>query len=376
MIRLTLAQFEMKHLLKSKINYIFMLAILCVMLIPTFLDRKEAISEVELFQATFDKNSEVIENMTDTPEASEMVADLKKLNYILQPLIAELQSGNDIAALSLEYNYEKKNLEDLESGKLFGVPIHEQKKLVAELEYLSNQNMAKVNNNQPQNLTFINYFILIFSDFISGPYLLLALSLLVVTIVSFEKRNNNVALLNLIPKKISHIFFERYFISLGFAVISVLLPLLITYIVVTLKNGSGNINYPVVFTERSIEVSIMPAITFIIQIISLIFLWIICFVSITSFVVLFSGNFFLNSFILLSLIFISQYSPLNSLSNKAILGYLPTSYINFTEVVLGGHFVPLPADSITYENGVVRLSLCSTIILILTFFILKQRKSL
>ena len=119
----------------------------------------------------------------------------------------------------------------------------------------------------------------------------------------------------------------------------------------------------------------MPISIFITKNIVMLFLWAILLTSISFLISLLTKNTLLNSVILLGLIFLSQYGLINTSALESVLGYLPTSYVDFQNVILGGSgYLPLASNAITFENGMLTILCFSFIVLSLSYLRLTLKK--
>lgn len=372
---MNIIQFEVKNILKNKVNFIIMGMLFIIVLLPSFLNRSEPFPKIAQLQMALENNQTVIDNLKDTPEAASTVMDLQEANSYLESFISALELENDAKALEYEYKYELKNLEDMKAGKLIGQPIIEQEKVVAELEFLYLNNKNKMNENSLHTLPLSNYLRVIFSGVVSSMLFLIPLSLLISNIVSYEKRKNKTDLINLFPNSLFNTALKRYVVYLGFTLFSFIFPLAIVSIIVTIKNGLGDFSYPIAYISQNSFVDIMPISIFIVKNIVMLLLWVTLLTSISFLISLLTKNALLNSVILLGIIFLSQYGMLNTTALESALGYLPTSYVDFQNVILGGHgYLPLASNNINFENGTLTLIGFSFTFIFLSFLRLSLKK--
>lgn len=372
---MNIIQFELKNVLKNKVNFIVMAILFIIILLPSFINRAEPFPKLAQFQMALENNQNAINNLKDKPAAATTVTDLQESSEYLESLIAALQVENHAEALEYEYKYELKNLEDMEAGKLVGQPIIEQEKVVAELEFLYVNNKSKVNENLLHALPLANFLKVILSGVVSSMLFLIPLSLLISNIVSYEKRKDKTNLINLFPNSLTNTAVKRYVVYLGFTIFSFLLPLIIASIIVAFRNGLGDFSYPVAYISQNSFINIMPISIFITKNIVMLFLWAILLTSISFLISLLTKNTLLNSVILLGLIFLSQYGLINTSALESVLGYLPTSYVDFQNVILGGSgYLPLASNAITFENGMLTILCFSFIVLSLSYLRLTLKK--
>lgn len=371
-------QLEITKILKNKIYFFISMGLLIVMLLPQLLPGPPAISPIDRFEARLADNERVLENLKDEPEASHVVENIEEANSYLNPLVNNLKAGQPEEALEYEYKYENRVLESLIEGTTQGgTPIIEQEKKVAELDYLHTNNYTKVNELDLKSKPSVNYMKDIFLGILPSSLLLMVLSLIISNAVTYDKRNNTINLVNIFPKNLHKIFLNKYFVYLSLALISILIPLGITLIIVSFKNGFGNLQYPIAHIIQESQVAIMPMYSFLAKNVIMLILWSIVILSLSSLISLFSGNILIHMSVLIAFILSSQTQLLSNLNLDSILPYLPTSYVDFPNVILGGSLMnPLPSANINFMNGSITLLAFSIFLIAITLILIKSRKRL
>ena len=368
-------KFECINLIKNKINYLPFIILTLLLLIPLIFHRESPWSEVDELQANQLANEQTIDAIKDDDTAVETIEDLKIANKNMEAVISALQSQDSNKIVESKYTFEKKNLEDMLSGKLVGIPIIEQKKVVSKLEYLHKNRYPLVSLESTKILPLANYYELIFSGAIPSILYLSISAILVATITSYEKRKQYIALINILPKKPVSKNMARLFSYFLFSLLSVLLPLVMVSLIVAIKNGIGNFDYPIA-TIINNDVTILPISTFFYQNIIFIILWILLLVLISFFLSIFTGNYLINVGGGLLFLLVTNYniSPEGTNQNN-LIQYFPTSYVDFQQVILGGTgFEPLKSANITFINGVGTLVTVNLFLFLIIIFILIKKK--
>lgn len=123
----------------------------------------------------------------------------------------------------------------------------------------------------------------------------------------------------------------------------------------------------------------MTTTSFVSQNIVFIILWTLTITSASLLLYQFSGNTFLHVIFSLTFIILSQFDVFASLlgdQNNTLLGYLPTSYVDFQTVITGGNgYYPLSANNINFSNGVISLIFTSVLCLVVSTIVSVVRKN-
>ncbi|MCO5496233.1 ABC transporter permease [Enterococcus innesii] len=372
---MSLFKFECINLLKNKVNYFPCIILTLLLLIPLIVHRESNWNELNELRANQLANEQTIDAIKEDETAAETVADLKIANKNIEAVILALQSQDKDKIVESKYIFEKKNLDDMLAGKLVGIPIVEQKKVVAKLEYLHKNNDSLVSLEDSRVLPLANYYELIFSGMVPSIIFLAISAILAATITSYEKRKRSIELINVIPKSPVFKSVMRYSSYFLFSLMSILFPLAIISVIVSVKNGIGNFYYPIA-TIVNDDAAIIPIVTFFYQNIIIIILWLLLLTLISFFISLFTGNYLVNIGGVLLPLLLASYnsSPVESNGNEFIQ-YFPTSYVNFQQVILGGSgFVPLKSPDINFINGVGTLFIFNLILISLIFFVMSRKK--
>jgi len=378
---MTILKFEFKKLIKNKVNFIIMLGILLLTMVSILVPNYSAESELDYFRSELSTNKSVYNELKDTPEAEVVVADTQEVIGYLDSLISSLETGMYEDALQYELKFQNKLYEDMRAGRLVGGVSHiEQERTVSELDYLYTNGYSKNREVSTFEFPLANYLLFLFSSGIFPSLLILmAISLLVSQLITYDSRKNTYHLISILPTKISALNVSKYIMTSLFTLVSILLPILIMSIIVLIKNGVGNTNYPIsrIIENRSVE--IMTTTSFVSQNIVFIILWTLTITSASLLLYQFSGNTFLHVIFSLTFIILSQFDVFASLlgdQNNTLLGYLPTSYVDFQTVITGGNgYYPLSANNINFSNGVISLIFTSVLCLVVSTIVSVVRKN-
>lgn len=372
--------FEWKKILTYKTNYFGMVVLFLLFIVPVIFFSSDIaqIENIQLrnYQANLEISKQAEKSMEDVPEAIGQLEKVKESNELMENLVNTYLSDKESEKLVAEYQYEKIQLRDLQDGSLVGIPIVEQQKKVSSLEYLIQNDISKVYDNH-NSIPALNYLAQIFKGKIPAALILMICSLLLANIYSFEKRNNTISFFNILPNDLNHTAVNKIVTTTLFALITFVVPVMLTFLFLLVRNGLGNLNYPIVYSPDGFEVSIMTVLTFIMKSVVLNILFII-FLSIMSFFIsLFTGSVIVNAGILVAMLLLSEspilkVEPLNNFAQ-----FLPFSYVNADEVLLSGSFwEPISNISITFSNGLTVLSVYSIILCVASFSIIFSKKKI
>lgn len=363
--------FDFKKILTEKTNYFGLVALFVLFIIPILFARsdKEEIEnqQLEYYQSNLAIASQAEKSMESIPEASEALKEVKESNQLLDNLVSTYLSDTDSNKLEAEYQYEKNQLRDLEDGTLSGVPVIEQKKTVTFLEYLIDNNMSKIYGNE-NYIPALNFLEQNFKGVIPNSLILIICSLLFANIYSFEKRKNTISFFNILPKKLNHIAINKVTVTTLFVLITFILSVFLAFLFILLKNGLGDLNYPIVYSTNGVEVSIMTVGVFLVKTVVLIIFFILFLSLLSFFISLFTGSVLVNAGILVALILLSESQILTAEPFSNFSHFLPFSYVN-TSILLthGSSYEPLSNASITFTNGVICLMIYTLIFGVASF---------
>lgn len=377
---MNILQLEILKILKNKMNFVILIGIFLLIGIFMLSPSHTAESEIEFFKSEISSNENTQAEVKNIPEAATVLDDTEEVLSYLNPLVISLESENYQDALEYEYQYENKLLEDMRAGKLVGLSILEQERIVAELNYLIENDYIKDRGTKPIDSSLSQFLLSLFSSStFSSLLILIAVSLLIVQLVTYDKRKQTYHLVNIFPVKSNIVIAIKYAVITSFSLFSIFLPIILTSIIIGFKNGLGNFAYPISYLADNSYIEIIPISEYITQHIILILLWVIAISLISFFLYQFSGNLFLHTIFILSFLLVSQSGMVANLFNEShnsFIGYLPSSYIDIQTVVIGGTgYYPLVSSNITFANGIISLSALSLLLSVLIILINLKRKS-
>lgn len=275
------------------------------------------------------------------------------------------------------YHYEKDILGRLISGQRQGLPIIEQQKRVELLRYMKEHQIQRYSIfDLPAHLPLANYYENIFSGMISSFLILCITALFLSSIISYEKRKQVISLVNLLPDSMVKKHSIRFTVYYGAAMLSLVIPFLFVSILVVIKNGLGDFRYPV-GTIIGQEIRILPMYAYLFQSFLFLLLWVF-FLSTISFLLsaLFEHS-LVNLLGTLLCLFLAEYRLFSSIGwIESISHYLPTSYVDFQNVIVGGDiFSPLASEQVTFMNGILTLGTWSIVLLFIGMCAIYIKKS-
>lgn len=211
---------------------------------------------------------------------------------------------------------------------------------------------------------------------ISSFLILCITALFLSSIISYEKRKQVISLVNLLPDSMVKKHIIRFTIYYGAAMLSLVMPFLIVSILVIIKNGLGDFRYPV-GTIIGQEIRILPMYEYLFQSFLFLLLWVL-FLSTISFLLsaLFEHS-LVNLLGTLLCLFLAEYRLFSSIGwIESISHYLPTSYVDFQNVIIGGDiFSPLASEQVTFMNGILTLGIWSIVLLFIGMGTIYIKKS-
>jgi len=367
--------FEMKKILTDKMYIAVFGLIIIIFLIPLMAfpnnnsdKEKTATIENEIYLA-----EEGIQQMKQQ-NADMAVKDETERLSLLKNWLKTAKANDSHKELEARFIYEKKFLEQMESGSRVGIPIIEQQKLVAELDYLIDHNLLPLDifsNSTPG----INYISNILQGFLPFTILLILPALIFSNVFSMEKERATKDFLNMTPLKYKVIISSKMIISIGYCIFSFFAATLIAFIITSLKNGIGVLNYPIPRSKDGISVDILTTSQFLIQtfiLLLLIFILISCLALLIS---RFTDNFFVSLFIMLVCVIVPStpvFSPDSVIAS--IAHYIPFTYFDFSKVLIfGNEYAPIINEQVSFLNGVINLSFSSMVCVFVSSILIKKK---
>ena len=334
---MSLLTFERNLLLKNKVNFLFPQLLVVLFAFPLFFDHKLAYTEFDELNHNYEEMQRLIETLKEDENEKEFVESLEKSNKLIEAILHAKNTGNVQQMVEATYHYEKDILDRLISGQRQGIPIIEQQKRVELLRYMKEHQIQRYSIfDLPAHLSLANYYENIFSGMISSFLILCITALFLSSIISYEKRKQVISLVNLLPDSMVKKHSIRFTIYYGAAMLSLVMPFLIVSILVIIKNGLGDFRYPV-GTIIGQEIRILPMYEYLFQSFLFLLLWVL-FLSTISFLLsaLFEHS-LVNLLGTLLCLFLAEYRLFSSIGwIESISHYLPTSYVDFQNVIIGG----------------------------------------
>ncbi|WP_208559504.1 ABC transporter permease [Marinilactibacillus kalidii] len=370
--------FEIKKIVKDKL-YIAILAItVALFLIPLIAmpDRYSNIDETAELEAEISLTEEGIRQMEEANAALAVKDETERLD-LLKNLLQESEGNDSSKKLEAKLAYEEKFLEQMEAGSRSGIPIIEQRKVVAELDYLVKNNLSYLETFS-SSTPGANYISNIFQGFF--PFIMIMIIPVVICshIFSAEKNKETEDFMNMTPLSYKILVSSKIMVSIGYSIFNFFIAIVISFVAATLKNGPGMWNYPIPRSEDGIHVDVITTADFLVKV-SILLLVIIVFISCLSILISrFTDNFFINLFVLLIILVIPStpiFSPDSALTN--IAHYIPLTYFDISKVLLyGNEYMPRVNQQVNFMNGLLSLSVFSIIAATISGLLINIQKRL
>lgn len=365
---------EIKKLYREKTTVLIFILLVILTIVPFALGsgHNEG-SNIEVYESTYQMTQATIKTLSSDPTATEVVNDMKESNLYLKEMIDGMKEHDTSKALASELKYERKNLEDMKKGSLNGIPIVEQEKSVAVLDYLVSNNMTKKHSN-PFKLGAINYFETLYStsQFITIFFVLL--SVFIAFSFTSDGLNRSISIYNMSPYSMTKLYWQKFIALYLTVILGVGIVFLLIFAIIAFKNGLGNSHYPIALLTGGEQVHLISSQFFVFK--NLVFMnsWLLFLIAISALVSLLSHNLVLNLFILFTPILLHQYGILDTLISKQLSPFLITSYVDTSHVILGGDgFSPLSNNKITFSLGMLLLLISTIIMVLFSLTVLRKR---
>lgn len=309
----------------------------------------------------------------DAPAAA---ADETERLQLLKELLKTYESENIYKRTKAELALENKVLKQMESGSVVGIPIIEQRKKVAELDYLVKNKLAPVSGLE-NSYGGINYIFTAFHSFIPFTFLLLLPVLVYTNLLSMEKERGTKDFLNMTPLNYKTILSTKMSVGVLFSFFGFLLSLIPVFLVVSLKNGIGTFNYPLAISRDQLSVQILTTGQFLLKFIILLFVIYIFLASLALLISRFTDNFFVYLSVMLASVLLPTLPVFNNTDSffAGIAHYVPFTYFDLTKVITyGTEDFPVINEQINFTGGLICLFAYS-ILCILVSSVLISKKS-
>lgn len=373
---MVLFEFERNLLLKNKINYLFPLLLTLLFLFPLFFDYELAYTEFDELNHNYTENQRLIEILKEDENEKEFVESLETSTKLIEEILHAKNADDAHRIVEATYHYEKDLLDRLTSGQRQGIPIIEQQKRVELLSYLKEHQIRRYSIfDLPANVPLANYYESIFSGMISSFLILCISALFLSSIISYEKRKRVIPLVNLLPDSILKKHAIRFFSYFSATVLCMIFPLIVASVIILMKNGLGDFRYPV-GTIIDQEIRILPMYVYLLQTFLFLVFWLLFLTTISFLLSALFEHYLVNLLGTLLCLFLAEYRLFSSIGfMEEIRHYLPTSYVDFQHVIIGGDlFEPLASGKITFTNGILTLSTWSALLLVICIVVIRRKK--
>lgn len=370
--------FDFKKMMNDKIYIVITLLLITVSLMP-LISFSDSDSDTYIYNEI--KNeiaiTEIGLKQMEEDNAIAAVKDETERLDLLNTYLYSMDENEPYKELAAKLDYEKKILNQMESGSRVGVPIIDQQKTVAELSYLKNNNLLPLDNFS-KSTPGINYISMILQGFLPFTILLILPALTYSNVFSMEKEKGTKDFLNMVPVAYKTIITSKMIVASIFSFFCFILTLLVTFIIVSIKNGIGILNYPISRSRNGLDVEILTTSNFLgkaLLLILFIFIFLCCLAFLVS---RFTDNLFIQLFVLLACISIPStpiFSPESAIASFA--HYLPFTYFDFNKVLTyGNSYTPVINEHISFLSGITILSIYSIICIIFSSIIIRKRKKI
>lgn len=356
-------KFELIKIYREKTIYILFSLLLLVVCVPFFLGNTQ-FDYLKYYENNYSANLTTLDNIKNDPTAAKVMEDIKESNSYLKDLIESIKKNDSKAIVENEYRFEKKNLEDIQSGTLHANPLIEQKSKVAVLEYLKNNNLDK-KSDDPKKLGGVQYVTLILSSSQLMLIILILICFHIAYIYNLDYRKNNFILYCVSPRSYFKTYFTKFFANLLSICANVLGSFLFVLSIISKKNGIGVFDYPIPIIQNNANVALMSAGEFILKIVLFFFLFLLLITILGLLLSVLTDNLILNMSILIIPLVFGQYDVLNTIINDKLKPFILLSYIDIPLILSGGNSMkPLNNPLLTYENG-IKLVIANIVIFLL-----------
>ncbi|MCB5952199.1 hypothetical protein LI951_09000 [Enterococcus sp. BWT-B8] len=347
-------KFELIKIYREKTIYILFSMLLFVICVPLFLGNTQ-FDYLKYYENNYNANLTTLENIKNDPTAAETVEDIKEVNGYLKELVESMKKKDTKNILKNELNFEKKNLEDMEAGKLHAGSLIDKKITVAILEYLKNNDMDK-KSDDTKKLEGIQYLNLI----VSTPQLMLIILILICFHVAYvfnlDYRKNNFILYCISPNSYLKTYFTKFLANIISSFVNVTGSFLIILTILSIKNGIGALNYPVPTIQNNADIKLISTGEFVFKAVLFLFLFLV-FINLFGLLLsILSDNLILNISVLIFPLIFGQYEVINAFVSDKFKHFILLSYIDIVHILSGGSSMkPLTSPMLTYENGMIVL---------------------
>ncbi|WP_414839575.1 hypothetical protein [Carnobacterium sp. TMP28] len=367
--------FDFKKISYDRMYLGLFLLILFIFLSPVIDFRKIDTQASKLIEISDQivQTREGIEQMKefDVPLA---IKDEEERLALLEAFYAALSSKQSEEITKTELAYEKKILEQIESGSLSGTPLIEQRKTVAKLEHLvANNLIATVNFDS--SVPAINFISNDFQLLIPFTMILIFPVLIFSRIHTDEKVHGTRDFVNMTPISFEKMILSKLVVSVLFAFLYFIFSVGLAIFILSFRNGIGSLNYPIPISKDGLTVSILTTGQFLSQV-SILLVAIYTFISSLSILISrFTHSFLVQTVVLLMVIMLPS-SPLFTAESAIanIAHFLPFSYFDLSKVLTyGDSFSPSINEYINFTNGLICLMSYAVLCLLVSWLMIKKK---
>lgn len=376
---MTLLKFELLKILKNKFYYLGILILLILFTYPLFIypdNEKIYENNINQLEANIDMSRNAIISNGDNSNTVEINKIIEEDIQLQQQLLLAYQNQDNQKIIEGRLEFDKNNLDGLINGTLAGTSVTEVKKDIGINEYLLKHNLERIEPYAIQ-VPAINYLYSLTSTVIPFKIILLMLGLMLGSIFTNEKRNNNINVLNALPINLYKISLLKVVTATAFVILTLIVPFIIIFLIIASIYGVGDLNYPMAYSLDLNAVEVTTLTTYMVKYFLLSILSIILIGLISYLLSLFTGNIMFLVMMLVVIIFIADPKLINSDVLTTYAHILPTTYFNVQDILLGQvEHNPLPNFLVTYQNGLITLLVSIIFVSFLIFTTLFFKKKL
>ncbi len=367
--------FDFKKVSYDRMYLGLFLLVLFIFLSPLMNFRNVDMESSKLIELRDEINitQEGIEQMKEANVPLEVKDEEERL-VLLQAFYTALSIQQTDKIVETQLAYEKKILEQMEEGSRSGIPIVEQRKAVAELDYLYINNLAPINKFD-SSVPAVNFISNGFQTFIPFTMILILPVLIFSRIYTTEKNHGTKDFINMTPISFIKSSTSKLTISILFSFFYFILSVCLAGLIIRFKNGFGFLNYPISISKDGKNVDILTTGQFLIQLFTLL-LFIYIFLATLSFLISrFTSSFLIQTVILLVVIMLPS-SPLFTADSAiaSVAHFLPFSYFDLSKVLtFGDSYSPMINENITFINGLICLVSYSILCLLVSLMVIKKK---
>uniref|UniRef100_UPI00403F685F hypothetical protein n=1 Tax=Candidatus Enterococcus willemsii TaxID=1857215 RepID=UPI00403F685F len=369
-----LARFELKRIFKDRAIPIIMIGLILFVAMSSFLAKTRVSYPEERsneFHYAYSMNLSMLDMYQNDENSFALVEQIKEENKILEEYFNQESKNDKQGMLAAELKYWENALLRTQSGSLSGHPILDIQQNIETIEYLLAHGLLPLYEKDVENpaayqvLDFIYHYEI---------YLIIAV-LLIAYLMTADRRLNIINFVNSVPERLGKLavikFLSAYLLGLFVAVLPAL-----TVFVISLKNGVGSLNYPIITSGSNPQIVIEPLSTVLFKSFFLLALALLSSALFIFFIARFTGNIFLVSAIVLSLILLKNYVPDEQSLFYKYWSKIPMSYFDFASITTGGQMYRRLTDiNINWLTGVkVQLIAIATLLVMICLTIYRRRK--